>query len=67
MKHTKIIMDGQLIRRLNRRSQAQEVTISKLHKCDLCLESFLHEPIKVYDENHKLQKGVVSCGCHIEI
>jgi hypothetical protein len=35
------------------------------HKCDLCNKEFTHKPLPVVDENFKVQRGVISCGCHI--
>lgn len=33
----------------------------------MCGEDFIGETFKVYDENNRLQKGLVSCGCHMDV
>lgn len=35
--------------------------------CDMCGEKFTGKSFKVYDENNRLQKGLISCGCHMDV
>jgi ribosomal protein L37AE/L43A len=41
--------------------------LAEVKKCDMCGEEFTGETYKVYNENNALQKGLVSCGCHMDV
>ena len=38
-----------------------------MKKCDMCGEDFKGKSWPVYDENHNKQKGLISCGCHMDV
>jgi hypothetical protein len=39
---------------------------NEIKKCDLCGKKFTTKHYFVYDENYKIQLGLIHCGCIFE-